>query len=192
MTIEEIERNNQEARKSNYVQESIKRGNHGRGLPARRQALFSLLIILVLIAVVWFVFLGGEHHDYLIYPEMENEQALSDLTFDIKLPSYVPNGAVMRGATIYRVNGEQTMFETRYLDESGSRSFVLYASLNETAELDQSFYWDETTVNGNIAYVGQKDSGETRIVWSEGGVHYKIESHTVRAEELIKVARSFE
>ncbi len=159
------------------------------------------------VAAIIALLLGGFYYcsnrpvvDYyhLNYTQPQNEQAIEELEFPIKLPSYLPDQLTMRGGLIHVRNGKHRSFETRYLDSDNRGGFELYATEGSIDDVDldrtQGFDWDEIAINGESGFIGRGQSDyhpTTQIIWETDSIRYQILSRELTEEELIKIARSF-
>lgn len=110
-------------------------------------------------------------------------------SFDVKMPTYLPEGFKFLNGEFYEENGElmKDAFSVYFTNDATEQSIYLsLVAIMDGSEGETSFNnIEEITINGNPAIIG--DEG---ITWEYDGVRYLMFTYELGREECIKIAES--
>lgn len=110
-------------------------------------------------------------------------------SFDVKMPTYLPEGFKFQNGVFYKENGEliKDAFNVSFINDATKQSiFLSLVAIMEGSEGGTSFNnIEKITINGNPAIIG--DEG---ITWEYDGVRYLMFTDNLGREESIKIAES--
>ncbi len=123
--------------------------------------------------------------------EMTLDEAKANLTFDLRVPSYLPDGYGFDRATVFGdlYGNGQEMVSLQYTDGSG----VLHLTERVSDDSDQSEpAMGEPKIVSINGTAGEFTSmfGMNTLQWSADGIDYSLSSGEFEKDELVKVAES--
>lgn len=151
--------------------------------------------IIVLIGAFYF-YINQTETDFLTFSNNEVGQALKELDFEIKTPADLPENVILSDALVRVINGEHQWIRLTYINANYSGvEFKLYAALGDILEtpLSNDSTWSEVNIRNSPGYYGVSNVyDDRRLIWSDNGVRYTIESANLSYEQIVKIAKSLE
>ncbi|MFA9557818.1 DUF4367 domain-containing protein [Evansella sp. AB-rgal1] len=152
--------------------------------------MFTLIILLIIFVSLFTRYNVPKDFEEINYGKNEVQQALIDLEFETKYPSYLPSNFSMKSANIFIHNGNHQAIEFYgNLKEREGGIWLIASKLD--FNWSEGIVWKSVEINNNVASFSQQLESII-LKWQDENIYYRIEASSISKHELIKIAESFQ